>query len=51
MPRYTLKVEDETYERIRAEAEDEDRSIGWMMNRLINEALEARDDRRKEAGR
>jgi hypothetical protein len=51
MPRYTLPLDEQTYERVKAEAAAEDRSIGNMLRWLIAEALAARDDRRAEAGR
>lgn len=43
MPRYTLPLDDDTYEWVKREADRDDRSIAAMLRRLIVEALEARN--------
>jgi hypothetical protein len=48
MARYTLPIGDELHARLIAEAQADERSLGDTMRRLMREALDERDRRRRE---
>ena len=44
MIRYNLGIDDDDYQRVKDIAATEDRSIGWVLRKLISEALQKRKE-------
>ncbi|MGC9401127.1 ribbon-helix-helix domain-containing protein [Vibrio genomosp. F10 str. 9ZC157] len=43
-PRITIRFDEEVYELVQTQAEEQDRSINWVVNNLLQQALKNNSD-------